>query len=165
MSDLVTSALLARSGLWGGVDPVVDPLARSAVVANTLRRSALLGSTLGTGLYGSAYAGAYGYPYGAYGCYPYGAYGYGAGLGYGGLYGSRLGYGGLYGSRLGYGGLGVSALGLGVSGLGYGGLYNSTSAALARSAALRSSRLLAGGLYGSRLVNPAPKETDDNDDN
>ena len=139
MSHLVTNALLARSGFWGGsYVPGVTPSDAlvGSTVADTLRRSQLLAATTG-------------YGYGGYGGYGYGGWGgYGSryGAGYGGLYGSAYGgygagygsgYGGLYGSGYGpgyagYGGLYGSAYG------GYGGLYGST---YGRGLGLRSSYL------------------------
>ncbi len=148
MSHLVTNALLARSGFWGGsYVPGVTPSDAlvGSTVADTLRRSQLLAATTGYGYggyggYGHGYGGwgGYGSRYGGYGTgygglygSAYGGYGAGYGSGYGGLYGSGYaGYGGLYGS--GYGGLYGSAYG------GYGGLYGST---YGRGLGLRSSYL------------------------
>ena len=95
MSDLVTSALLARSGLW----TAPGTLHTSAALARSkLRASGLLyGSTLP---YTSSYAGYGGYPYGGYG-----------GLGYSG-YGGYGGYGYPYGGY-GYGGYAQSCSSLG----------------------------------------------------
>merc|ERR1712051_789884 len=118
MSNLVTNALLARSGLWTG-DAVGAPLTTTALAGSTLRNSALLRSGYGAG-YGYGGYGGWGYGSGLYGSglyggvYPgYGSYGvwgrgsslYG-GYGYGsGLYGSRYGYAnGCYPSGYGYGG-------------------------------------------------------------
>ncbi len=63
MTDLVTSALLARSGLW----------AAPTLHASTLRNSALLRSKLRTSGHwaGSAYAGLGYSGYGGYGGYGY----------------------------------------------------------------------------------------------
>ena len=135
MTDLVTSALLARSGLWGST--YLAPTS-TAVVGSALRRSALLNNALAT----SALAGSY-YPgyagWGGYYGYRYPSYG----LGYSGLYGG-LGYSGLYGSA--YRGYGAwpyySGLGLGNS--------LAVSGALARSVAIRNS--LYPGLYKSTVV-------------
>ncbi len=140
MSQLVTNAVLARSGCWGGsyVPAPIPACTTGDTVANTLRRSQLLAGGYagyggyGAGLYGSGYGGYGGWGGAGYGGWG-GAYGSGyAGLGAGygaGLYGSGYGgygYGaGLYGS--GYGGYGAGCGGLGYSGYGgYGGLYGST---------------------------------------
>ncbi len=72
MSQLVTSALLARSGLWGG-SYVPAPTTGDAV-ADTLRRSQLLaGGYAGYGGYGAGLCGS-----------RYGGYGGWGGAGYGG---------------------------------------------------------------------------------
>merc|ERR1712039_368771 len=148
MTDLVTSALLARSGLWGStvLAPTV-PLRSSVVLNNALTTSALYPGYAGWGGYYGGYGRlGYGGYYGGYGLgyaglgYGYGGLGYaGLGYGYGGLYGGLgYGYGGLYG--LGYG---------------YGGLYGN---ALARSVALRNS--LYPGLYKSTVVADTTENTD-----
>jgi hypothetical protein len=105
-TDLLTSAALARSGLWGASTLAYDPL-----VSTTGLRSSIAGS----GFWNPAlnYSGA---RWGGYGsAWPYSGYGGWGGYGTSG-WGSN--WGGLYGGYGGYGGWGT-----GYSGYPYSGTY------------------------------------------